>query len=183
MPLSRAYARPMVRWVLKKWPIKIRDDRGREVPLTSEPQYSSHEFSSSRWSTKYIGKHHGRRLEWESRSRATWAHMMLIGLSSPGLVWVARWLTTPLTIPGKQVIMFAVLVAIMWPLFPLLLRIQRWEERSRLRSGYLAAGHCPSCDYDLSSQPKEPDGCSMCPECGAAWKMVSPPADVQSTPA
>jgi hypothetical protein len=173
----------MLRWVLKKWPIKIRDDRGREVNLASEPRYESHEFLSSRWSTKYIGKHHGHRLEWEARSRVTWVQVMLIGLSAPGLTWVAKWLTSPLTVPGKQVITLAALMAVMWPLFPLLLRIQRWEERSRLRSGYLAAGHCPSCDYPLGECGIAADGCRVCPECGAAWKLASAPASVQSTPA
>ncbi len=31
--------------------------------------------------------------------------------------------------------------------------------------------NCSSCWYDLSGQTPEDDGCVVCPECGAAWRM------------
>ncbi len=34
----------------------------------------------------------------------------------------------------------------------------------------LRAQRCPSCDYDLRGSPAQPDGCILCPECGAAWR-------------
>jgi hypothetical protein len=30
---------------------------------------------------------------------------------------------------------------------------------------------CPICIYPLASIPVEADGCSVCPECGAAWRV------------
>jgi hypothetical protein len=30
---------------------------------------------------------------------------------------------------------------------------------------------CPSCRYHLAGLPTEPDGCTVCPECGAAWRF------------
>ena len=30
---------------------------------------------------------------------------------------------------------------------------------------------CPQCHYDLSGVPQESDGCTLCPECGAAWNL------------
>jgi hypothetical protein len=33
---------------------------------------------------------------------------------------------------------------------------------------------CLACLYDLSGLPPEPDGCTVCPECGAAWKLDAP---------
>lgn len=35
---------------------------------------------------------------------------------------------------------------------------------------------CPACEYSLESSAPEPDGCTVCPECGAAWKLSSPDA-------
>ena len=35
----------------------------------------------------------------------------------------------------------------------------------------LAAGRCGACAYPLRELPREPDGCTVCPECGAAWKL------------
>lgn len=39
----------------------------------------------------------------------------------------------------------------------------------------LAIGRCPSCDYDLAHLPPEADGCTVCPECGAAWRLLHCP--------
>lgn len=38
----------------------------------------------------------------------------------------------------------------------------------------LSHGRCPSCGYDLRPQPAHPDGCTVCPECGAAWRLGQP---------
>ena len=43
----------------------------------------------------------------------------------------------------------------------------RWMCKSR---------QCPSCSYGLADLAPEPDGCTVCPECGAAWRL---PADRQ----
>ncbi len=44
----------------------------------------------------------------------------------------------------------------------------RWQSR-----GLVAIGRCPSCGYDLLNLPVADDGCSVCPECGAAWRVGS----------
>jgi hypothetical protein len=33
-------------------------------------------------------------------------------------------------------------------------------------------GVCLSCGYSLDALPLAPDGCAVCPECGAAWRRV-----------
>lgn len=38
---------------------------------------------------------------------------------------------------------------------------------------------CPSCRYDLAGLPVEPDGCTVCSECGAAWRF-NPQASVEA---
>lgn len=30
---------------------------------------------------------------------------------------------------------------------------------------------CPACFYDLEDVPATEDGCTLCPECGAAWRL------------
>jgi len=40
-------------------------------------------------------------------------------------------------------------------------RIHRYENR------------CLACGYELRGLSAEPDGCSVCPECGAAWNWTS----------
>jgi hypothetical protein len=35
----------------------------------------------------------------------------------------------------------------------------------------LAEGHCPSCGYGLMELKEQEDGCRVCAECGAAWRV------------
>lgn len=50
-----------------------------------------------------------------------------------------------------------------------------WRERSQvLRTSMNARKLCAACAYDLSSHEPEPDGCTVCPECSAAWRLTTP---------
>ncbi len=42
------------------------------------------------------------------------------------------------------------------------------REKSRF---YPVIRRCASCGYDLSGLKAEEDGCTVCPECGAAWRL------------
>jgi uncharacterized Zn finger protein (UPF0148 family) len=42
------------------------------------------------------------------------------------------------------------------------------------RRRHLLPRLCPQCHYDLSGVPQESDGCTLCPECGAAWNLWDP---------
>ncbi len=39
----------------------------------------------------------------------------------------------------------------------------------RIVRAYVRAGFCGACGFPLEGQPREDDGCVICPECGAAW--------------
>ncbi len=43
----------------------------------------------------------------------------------------------------------------------------------RAAARLLDRGRCPTCMYDLSALTPERDGCTVCPECGAAWRRTS----------
>ena len=50
--------------------------------------------------------------------------------------------------------------------------------RRVIRSSFLQARVCFGCQYDLANLNACDDGCTVCPECGAAWKLgtaTSPP--------
>lgn len=40
-----------------------------------------------------------------------------------------------------------------------------------LRTTLLAEGHCASCGYSMRGLAPQADGCTPCPECGAAWRL------------
>ena len=49
------------------------------------------------------------------------------------------------------------------------------SELNRLRGEYAGLRakqmQCLACNYELVGVPPEPDGCTVCPECGAAWRL------------
>lgn len=42
---------------------------------------------------------------------------------------------------------------------------------TRYMRGMISLGCCPVCTYNLSGLESETDGCTVCPECGAAWRL------------
>ena len=62
------------------------------------------------------------------------------------------------------------LVPMMFIMRPMKAERVQWHGRL-----LVAIGRCPSCGYDLLNLPVADDGCSVCPECGAAWRV--PPDD------
>jgi hypothetical protein len=49
-------------------------------------------------------------------------------------------------------------------------RAVSWRSPSHAQAALLAKGICPHCAHGIGRIPPEPDGCTVCPECGAAWK-------------
>ena len=39
---------------------------------------------------------------------------------------------------------------------------------------------CPACGYDLHDLKAEVDGCTVCPECGAAWRIEASKTEPQA---
>ena len=46
------------------------------------------------------------------------------------------------------------------------------RETARVFDVCAACRMCFSCGYDLQGLMNEPDGCLVCPECGAAWNAA-----------
>lgn len=53
-------------------------------------------------------------------------------------------------------------------------QIRRLQRAQALHRERLAAHRCCfACEYDLDGLQPESDGCTVCPECGGAWKLGS----------
>ena len=50
-----------------------------------------------------------------------------------------------------------------------------WKSAEHGRDALLASGLCPSCGYGIAGVRCEADGCTVCPECSAAWRMECGP--------
>lgn len=72
---------------------------------------------------------------------------------------------------GQAIFLPGYVLAIAWA-FTWVCRHRDWMRRQ-----YTDAGHCGRCLYGLSGLRAEADGCTVCPECGAAWRLT--PAEGQ----
>ncbi len=52
-----------------------------------------------------------------------------------------------------------------------------WRSPEHARDALLEYDLCPGCVHGLGGIPPEPDGCVVCPECGAAWRAPVQPSD------
>lgn len=51
----------------------------------------------------------------------------------------------------------------------------------RIARTIAAAGHCPTCGYSFAELEAAADGCTVCPECGGAWRAAAPATEPVST--
>lgn len=68
--------------------------------------------------------------------------------------------------------MWAMMVAVVIG-FVVLSGFTRFASLGEAVNPFLARRRCPSCAYDLADTPPDPDGCTTCPECGAAWRILA----------
>ena len=46
-----------------------------------------------------------------------------------------------------------------------------WKNRTAAARAMMRTGLCPACAYQIHDIEPDPDGCTVCPECGAAWRL------------
>ena len=52
-----------------------------------------------------------------------------------------------------------------------------WRSPKHARRAMLRSGLCPACAYKLDGVEPDADACTVCPECGAAWRVYKADAD------
>jgi len=179
----------------EKW---ISDSRGQKIPLRPDPEGVWHHQRSFRINLttgKRLIKKHPRvavvlamrelpgldfRPESSKERRnayiiqvfmgiavgAAWYYLLIVGFFGPSN-WLAVTITIFLTIAAHLISLGQ-----RWRKAD-----RRWTEINNLLSSHPI--HCPGCWYPLE-RIYEPDGCIICPECGAAWELEPLPED--STP-
>ena len=133
-----------------QWGHYADDHRGRRVTVRPEG-----------WSWLYLPKPI-RKGEW-GKERVAWHNDYGLLAAVPAIIvsWslLIPWLG-PLAVVLAQ--LCAAIVAAHCGYKPLL----GW-----LRDKRISEGRCGGCKYALNGIDPEPDVCTVCPECGAAWKL------------
>lgn len=74
------------------------------------------------------------------------------------------WLFT--LFPAVAGVTLVLLILAMWA-------IEHALARWRLKGALVSAGYCACCLTSMRDQSPQSDGCTVCPECGAAWRLDS----------
>jgi hypothetical protein len=74
--------------------------------------------------------------------------------------WMPAWVES---LTGVLYVGSALMLFVLGALYAA--RFQEAQRRALIRRGY-----CPACCYRIGGVPAQPDGCVVCPECGAAWR-------------
>lgn len=152
---------------------RIEDDRGNRFRLSVRTAW--HPDSLSYRITKRLGLHSGTPNEQIVRSvlirrtllrrkrtlRRKLSRPVLIAILALVIVLMATLIAAD---PAPFLLMF-VMCAVGCFLYQM--QFRRWE--AQLPS---IPNVCVACAYDLSGIEPESDGCTVCPECGAAWNLT-----------
>jgi len=72
---------------------------------------------------------------------------------------------------GKALVLVSLGGALYTLLIAWYVHLFRWRDLESIVRALTRSGLCASCGYTLATSEPEPDGCTVCPECGAAWRM------------
>jgi hypothetical protein len=144
----------------------VRDDRGRRARLQHPLPPPEPQSKAARQAWHELG-----------RIAARWTVLQSIALFAVGF-WLQEPLRRLLQGPdydgaglGFMLRLFVLLLVLaVLAVLPTILT-RRLFFRRRGRRLMLRERRCVACDYDLRGLPPEPDGCTICPECGAAWRL------------
>jgi hypothetical protein len=162
-------------------PTTIEDARGRRIDFLQDFEWSEAEVKLSKDEYREIVEVHQSDILGEPhltlRSRIGPRELFsIIAGSIPFLVYL---ILRPLLIPAGSSLLWDIVIIFACSMCasPFLLFWVKWQCRSLNQDRpfprtVLGFGRCPACMYSLAELPAESDGCTVCPECGGAWRLT-----------
>lgn len=156
---------------------------GRNTKSTSDSQTQQKKHSVSTWMTTWDGPS-----QHDVRLFALMVGPLVLGYAAVVLLgraahWAAVWLLPQYFGAGKltgsdlwirialSIGLYLGLAVIAWIAMHACYHRLLIPELARAA---LRRGKCASCSYPLADLQPATDGCTVCPECGAAWKLNGP---------
>jgi len=138
------------------------DDRGREVVLCPYNEVAP--------SLKLTKEQIEAARAWHTDHHFPWweIRLFLLGLAAAVIVLFLPHINLAPLAPVWDWVCAAIAIGMVIALSPIL----TGALLRHTSGGVLAAGRCPCCYYHLSLLPSEDDGCTVCPGCGAAWRLA-----------
>lgn len=91
-----------------------------------------------------------------------------------GILWIFISPRLSPMIPLSPIVKGALQGLIPFIPFPLVMWFVIRAGRAQIVRLVASHGYCPSCGYALADIPAADDGCTVCPECGSAWRINAP---------
>jgi hypothetical protein len=146
------------------------DARGRIVPLLDVRAALGSENDPKGRKSEALDA--ARRSLRRSVTRDGWICLVMNLLIAAGLgTWAIHGL---LTFPDKdrwEWAMLLFMLAFAIGAIPFSWAQLRWTHNESIAKGYVASGCCASCGYSIRGIAPEVGGCTVCPECGSAWRV------------
>lgn len=162
------------------WHRSTKDHRGKPVPIPSGLTVAAVAADSrlSPRARERITAHLRRdELSWaESAQGCAWEFAVQFLLVPIAVVVVLCWWWFIARGWSKQAVKWSI-VAVSIAVFVAYISLDIWVKRAcrgTVIEALLREGLCPSCGYEIKTVPPQADGCSVCPECGAAWRLALP---------
>jgi hypothetical protein len=156
--------------------IPICDDRGRRCTLVGPPSTWPKHTWLGRPKEPIKDPATLAELAWLGESAGRFGFLAGIWISVLGVMVRGLFSVSPGWPPWVATFVAPVITALMFrPARPLVDRHYRLHRREELRSAYIRSQRCASCGYELVGLIADEDHCVLCPECGAAWRLVPIP--------
>jgi len=143
--------------------VTIEDDRGERHTYDTAKRFASPELR------KRLGRiaRQSQRVRWSKPLRARHIVEILFAVGMIGLVAAVSTLVLPRWssfVVYPMIGMMGGYCAVRWAVM---------TQRDRIVDAFKRHDRCACCGYALTALPADPDGLTICPECGAAWKLSS----------
>ena len=140
----------------------ITDDRGNErepINIADLKRDADDQNSTRKDLARYL--QHVVRVESRRSGSRPMTIFIMVSAVVAGTVLLVLTRGTTFQIPGFPLVLLGVV---------LVRHLTKRRIGQQLAATVVAEGFCGSCTYSLRSMPTEADGCTVCAECGAAWR-------------
>ena len=100
-------------------------------------------------------------------------YLLILGITAVCVAYglILTWPPNSAWQIALEVVLTVYVGAVSWRALLAISQNMRVRYARRIMNAMAQQGLCLSCSYDLCGLPTESDGCVVCPECGAAWKV------------
>ncbi len=142
---------------------KLKDDRGNPSKICS-PRKASIE---SGYAKEFIAN--------RDETGRFWSTFLFTGFFFASFMHMFFWFTTnsgstPFFTPLSSAI-FVFSFLFYGGSMGVVIKLYGWRSSTHARQALLRAGLCAGCGYSICELQPEADGCTVCPECGGAWRL------------